>query len=170
MALPNSSVLSTYGASAKVNYQNLPPSDQTVSWDNTKLAPAIGDVAGLTLTAPRFICQFTLANSTGSLVLNNWFSVWKNATPTTPILTRTGTGLFTITLPVNVSDEYTQSVGTPSVIPVSLTTPLSAVFANGGAFGFVNVGCTANVVLISTANTSGTASDLIGNVLTVSVR
>lgn len=103
MALPNSSTINTYGAQGKVNYQVLPPSNPSTDWDNTMLAPGIADIANLTLTAPRFIARLTLAATTGGLVLNNWFSVWQNATPTTPVLTRTGTGVYTITLPVNVS-------------------------------------------------------------------
>lgn len=169
MSLPNSSSGSTYGALAKVNYQNLPPADPTTDWDNTALAPAIEDVANLTQTAPRIIVRMTLATTTGALVLNNWFAVWQNATGTSPVLARTGTGVFTITLPTNVSDEYSQSLGNPSVIPVNLIAPIGNVI-EGTTPGFVNVSCSTNVITVHTFNASGSANDLAGVVVNISVR
>lgn len=169
MPLPQSSTISTYGAASVVNYQGLPPSDPTTTFNNTLIAPAFNDVANLTNTAPRLIVQLTLAATTGALVLGNWYSVWMNATPTVPILSRTTTGIFTITMPVNVSDQYTQSLGTPSVIPVNLTVPVGAVLS-GTTPGFVNVSCSTNVITIDTFGSNGSASDLVGVVLTVSVR
>lgn len=168
MALPNSSNINTVGASGKVNYQNLPPSDLTTDWDNTTLGPAVTDIANSSLTAPRFQINFTLAASTGALVLNNWYAVWQNATSTAPILAQTTTGVFTITLPASVSDQYSQSIGIASSIPVNLTTGQATLA--GTTFGFVNVSCSANVITLNVGNSGGSPANLVGTVCNVWAR
>lgn len=169
MALPLSSNINTVGASGKVNYQGLPPSDLTTAWDNTTLAPAIADIANASLTDIRLILQVTLATSTGAMVLNNWWAVWQNATATTPILSRTTTGIFTFTMPVTVSDQYSQSIGNPSSIPVNLLAGVAGI-ATASTFGFCSVVCSTNVVTLYTAGTNGSASDLNGTVVNILVR
>jgi len=166
--LPNSSNIQSVGCYGKVNYQNLPPSDPTVDYDNTLLAPAITDIANMSMTAPRFVARLTLAATTGALVINSWEAVWQNATSTTPVFVRTGTGTFTLTLPSNVSDQYTQSIGNPSIIPVNLLSCVGS-FENG-TFGFCNFSCSTNVITINTANSGGSASDLAGAVINLIVR
>lgn len=168
MALPNSSTGSTYGALGKIDFQGLPPADATYSWSNPLLAPGICDIANLTNTAPRGLAQLTLASSTGSLVLNNWFAVWMNATTTAPTLARSGTGVFTITFPTSVSDQYSQSVGNPSAIPVNFIMPIGCVVSGGPAF--VNASVSANVITINTYSIAGSANDLDGYVVSVCVR
>lgn len=169
MALPNSSNISSVGASAKVNYQNLPPSDLTIDWDNSTLAPAITDIANGSLTASRFICNITLATTIGALVLNSWSAVWQNATTTTPVLGGFGDGYFTITLPVSVSDQYTQSIGSPSSIPVNL---IAGIGCLGGStnFGFVNVSCSTNVITVNLADHTGSPAYLTGSTLSIFCR
>lgn len=169
MALPNSSTITSVGASGKVNYQNNPPSDPSFDWDNTLLGPAICDIANASLTDIRIILQVTLSTTTGGMVLNNWWSVWQNATPTTPILGRTTTGIFTFTMPTNVSDQYTQSIGNPSVIPLNLLAGVAGI-ATASTFGFCSVVCSTNVVTLYTAGTNGSASDLNGTVVNIFVR
>lgn len=168
MSLPNSSNINTYGASAKVNYQSLPPNDPTTDWDNTLLAPGLNDVANMTLTAPRFICNITLAATLGAMTLNSWQAVWMNATSTTPVLGSFSEGTFTITLPVNVSDQYTQSIGQPSSIPVNLVSAIASL--GGTTFGFVNVSVSTNVITVNMAGTNGSASYLTGSTLSIIAR
>jgi hypothetical protein len=168
-ALPNSSNINTYGAQTKINYQNLPPADPTTDWDNTLLAPGLCDVANMTLTSPRFQISLTLAASTGALVINNWFSVWQNATNTAPIIAQTSTGIFTITLPLSVSDQYTQSIGQPSAIPVNLTQAISS-FAGNGFFGFCNISCATNVLTLYIADHTASASNAVGTVCNIWAR
>ena len=169
MALPNSSTISSVGAYGKIDNQNLPPANPTISWSNVLLAPAITDVANASNTNPRAMVRLTLAATTGALVLNNWFAVWMSATTTTPVIARTTTGVFTVTFPVNVSDQYSQSVGMPSTIPVNLIMPVGAVL-EGSTPGFVNVSCSTNVVTINTFSANSNPSDLVGSVLNISVR
>jgi hypothetical protein len=169
MTLPNSSTITSVGASGKVNYQGNPPSDPSFDWDNTLLAPAICDIANASLTDIRLILQVTLAASTGAMVLNNWWAVWQNATPTTPIMARTTTGIFTFTMPVNVSDQYTQSIGLPSVIPVNLQAGIAGI-ATASTFAHTGVVCSTNVVTLYTANATGSANDLVGTTVNIFVR
>lgn len=169
MPLPQSSSGSTYGALAKVNYQGLPPADVSYAWDNTALAPAIVDIANLSLTAPRFMARITLGATTGAMVLNNWFAVWQNATSTSPVLSRTSTGIFTVSTPAVVSDQYSQSLGQPSSIGVNLIMPVGYSF-EGATAGICNISCSGNVITLNVFNASGTASDMVGVVLNLSVR
>lgn len=161
MPLPNRSTASTFDAINKINNATIPPAVQATDWDNTKLAPAISDVAGLGLTAPRFWARMTLAASTGALVLLTWQAVWKNVTTTTPTLARTATGTFTITLPTVVSDEYDASLGLTN----NITVALQAAHANleaSSTFGFINASASGNIITITTATTAGAANDLVG--------
>jgi hypothetical protein len=100
MATPNSSALGDYG---------MPVGDYLVEvTDPTTDQPASGaaqqacDTAAMTRTAPRAIVKFT-TNGTGvpTLVLHE--AQW--GIGTTPVVARTGVGMFTITWPVTVVDE-----------------------------------------------------------------
>ena len=160
MPLPSRSTISTYDADNKINNANIPPANQQTDWDNTKLAPAISDVVALGLTAPRFWCRMTLAATTGALVLINWQANWGNVTTTTPILARTTTGVFTITLPTTVSDEYQASLGVTNNITLALNAAEGSL--EGSTFGFINASASGNVITVNTANTAGSANDLVG--------
>lgn len=109
--LPDKDSGSTYGALNKVDYQNLPPADPTTDWSNPLIAPAFCNVAALTQTAIRADITMTLATSTGGLVLENWHAVWDGITTTDPVITRLSTGVFRVTWPTHVSDEYNGSFG-----------------------------------------------------------
>jgi hypothetical protein len=169
MAQPNTSNISTYNAFGKQNYNNLPPSNPVVDWDNPSQAQCSSDVAAIGQTNPRFVCKITLAATTGSLVLVSWWAVWQNVTPTTPILTRNTTGQFTITLPTVVSSEYQASIGNANTENVNLSQPIGAGLT-GTTFGFVNVNCSGNIVNFNTADNTGTASDLVGQTIYLAVR
>lgn len=160
MPLPNRSTGSTYDCINKVNNATVPPANQATDWDNTKLAPAISDVVGLGLTAERVWARVTLGASTGALVLVAWQAVWKNVTPTTPTLARTGTGVFTITVPSVVSDEYDASLGLTNNITVALQAANGNI--EGTTFGFINCSASGNVITINTANAAGSPNDLAG--------
>lgn len=158
MPLPNRSTASTYDAINKINNPNFPPAVQSTDWDNTKLGPAISDVAALGATAPRFWAIFDVANTTGGLVLVNWQAQWKNVTPTSPVLARTGTGAYTLTLPTVVSDEYDASLGLTNNITLSLSAAHASIISPT-VFGFVNASASGNLISVYTANTSGSAAD-----------
>lgn len=162
MPLPNRSTISTFDGDNKINSPNVPPANQATDWDNTKLAPAISDVAGLGLTAPRFWGILTCGASTGSLSMPAWQAVWKNVTPTVPVLARLGPGLYTITLPTIVSDEYDASLGLSNNITLSLQAAHGTIQNLGGDFGFVSVQASGNVITVNVGNVSGTPSDTVG--------
>jgi hypothetical protein len=165
MSLPNRSTASTFDAINKINNANIPPAVQATDWDNTKLGPGVGDIAALGLTAPRFWARITLAATTGALVLNSWQAVWANVTVTTPILARTTTGIFTVTLPSVVSDEYDASLGITNNITVNLLGAVGGLEST--TFGFINASASGNVINLHTANSGGSANDLVGSIIMV---
>lgn len=164
--LPQYSDASNYDAKSKVNDQNLPPVDHTIDWDNPSLASAVCDVAGITQTVPRFRCRLTLAASTGALALISWKAVWGNATITPPVLARSTTGVFTITLPTTVADEYDASLGISNPISVNLESGVANMEAAVAAC--LNVSCSSNVITLRGFNPSTlAASDFVGNTVHV---
>ena len=165
MPQPNYSTAQDYDALGKVNYQGLPPSDSSTGWDNTKLGPCAADVAAIGQTRFAAIVRFTLAASTGALVLQSWQAVWKNATGTQPILAKSATGVFTATMPTVVSNESDQSFGISNNITVNLTGGTGNI--EGATPGFINVSASANVITINIFNASGTAANLVGSTVTV---
>jgi|ERR1017187_2365495 hypothetical protein len=168
MALPNIDTGSTYGALAKVNYSAVPPANPQYDWSNPLLAPAICNVAGITQTIDRVQVQMTLAASTGALVLNQWYAVWKNVTTTAPVLARTTTGVFTVRMPSMVSDEYDASIGTTLNNTVNLQMGRGNI-ESPTVMCSIHVSCVANVITILTFN-SGGASDLVGLVVDIYAR
>lgn len=159
MPLPASSTISNFDGDNKVNGP-IPPAIQATDWDNPSLGRATSDVAGLGQCAPRFTARLTLASTTGGLSLVQWRAVWQNVTTTTPILARTGTGVFTITLPTFVSDEYDFSLGTANNIAVNFFAGDGNI--EGSTAGMIQVSASGNVVTIHTFNSSGSANDLAG--------
>jgi hypothetical protein len=155
--LPSRDSGSTYQCLAKTNYQNLPPSNPLTDWDNTLLAPAICNIAGLGLTAPRITLRVQLAASTGGLSVITWYAVWKNVVTTTPVPNRTTTGTYTFTLPVNVSDEYDASIGITGNQPVQLFMAQGNV--EGSTFGHLQCSANANVITVYNFNSSGNLAD-----------
>lgn len=163
MSLPNRSTGASFDALGKIDNQNLPPSDDRTDWSNPSLARAICDVAALGLVSQRIWLRMTLSSTTGGLVLNNWFANWSNITTIVPTLSRTSTGLFIITLPTSVSDEYDASFNILNNISVNL----SAATANleGATPGFLNASASGNIITIHTFDATGTLSDLTGKTI-----
>jgi hypothetical protein len=166
MPLPNRQTIETYDGQTKINGL-IPPSVQSTDWDNPSLATCTSDVAALGQTAPRFLCRIQLASTTGALVLTTWFAQWGNVTPQTPVLARTGTGVFTITLPTVVSDEYDASVGISDNITVNLFAASANLDNISGTFGFINAQASGNVISIACADTTGAANDFATHHITV---
>jgi hypothetical protein len=165
MPLPASSTISNFDGDNKVNNQNIPPANQTLDWDNTKLGAAMSDVAGMDQTCPRVIVRMTLASTTGAMVLNSWRAVWQNVTSTAPVIARSTTGVYTITFPTMVSDEYDSSVGITNNIAVNLG--YATIGIEGAEFYFATAAATsANVITVQTATSAGTSpADLTATVV-----
>jgi hypothetical protein len=160
MSLPSRSTGASYDALGKINDQNNPPANDQLQWNNPSLARGICDVAALGLVSPRFTCRFTTAITTGGLVLLTTWANWSNVTLTLPKLARSDFGVFTITVPPTVSDEYDASFNNLNTISVNFI----------GAFGnfesqpgIVTCNASGNVINVNTFTTSGTPSDLIGS-------
>lgn len=162
MPLPSRSSGSTFGALNKLNNTNIPPANPVTDWDNTQLAPGICDIAALGQTAPRFFARLTLAATTGALVLLNWKAVWGNVTTTTPVLGRTSQGIFTITLPTTISNEYDASLGTTNNITLNLLAAKASLETNNSQFGFSNASASGNIITINIADNAASLSDLVG--------
>ena len=166
MSLPVRSTIQNYDGQTKQNDQQQPPAIQSLNWDNTKLGRCVGDVAALGLTAPRIWVRMTLSSTTGGLVLLNWFSLWSNATFNQPVLANTGTGVFTITLPSIVNDEYDASFGNAASVPVILSGGYGNI--EGANFGTeIHVSATSSNVLTVYTGLSGSANNLSGKSVSV---
>lgn len=162
MSLPDRDSGSTYGALSKVNYQNLPPADPTTDWSNPLLAPGICNIAGLTQTAPRVCLTMTLAASDGYLVVNSWFAVWGNVTTTAPVLHRVSTGIFTITWPTVVSDEYDASLGIYNNHTVNLTKSWGNLQNSTTLHSVSCYPSLANQITVNLVNNSNALNDFVG--------
>ena len=168
--LPDNANIQTYNGFAKVNYQALPPSNPLTDWDNPSLGQCTSDVAGLTQTGCRFMVQMTLAATTGALVLVQYQAVWKNATSTLPVLARTTTGVFTITNPTLVSDEYQASIGYDLTHTVNLTMPVMAVVQGSTVYHVQVTPTSGNVTTVYVFDSSSAASDAVGATIVVGMR
>jgi hypothetical protein len=127
------------------------------------------DVSCLGQTSFRTITRFTTAASTGALVLDAFFTQWNNATPTSPVLVRTGTGVYTITYPTVVSHEYTASLQPPITnnITVNMTSAFASVSVYAVGVSFVAATVSGNVITVKLFNTSFAAVDNVGTIIVV---
>lgn len=100
MPLPDASDILTYGAPKK-NYE-ISVVDPETDLDATEYNKLACDVAMASRMVDRAEVQFT--GGTAPTVVS-FEAVWKSKTMTTPIVTRTATGVYAITLPTSVQDE-----------------------------------------------------------------
>jgi hypothetical protein len=154
----------------KYNYQQLPPQPQT-NQDQTLLSPCMVDVSCLGLTSFKCVTQFTVAASTGAMVLNNYGALWLNATNTAPILARSTTGTYTITWPQMVSHEYTANLTPPVIdnIPVIFTFGFATITALQGGYVQPYVSVSGNVITVKLYDTAAALFDAVGSVINVGV-
>jgi hypothetical protein len=150
----------------KVNYQALPPSNPLTDQDNTLISPSFVDVANLGQSCPQVVIGFTSAASTGAMVLTYYSSLWVNATVTLPILDRTGTGVFTFTVPATVSHEYTLAANNVSD---NITVNMNRATCTGvdTVTGCILASAAGNIITVQLYNTSFSAADLAGANFTV---
>src|SRR5580698_805578 len=160
MPLPARSTITSFGGEGKIDSLNLPPANSQVDWSNPLLAACTSDVSGMGQVSPRFWCRLVLAATTGGLSIPNWEAVWINATATLPVAAHSTTGVFTITLPTFVSDEYDSSVGLTNNVPVNLIAAMGGL--EGATAGFINCSASGNVITINTFNAAGSANNLAG--------
>ena len=158
MALPNRATGATYNCLGKVDYAQVPPANSVgvnnTDWSNPMLAGGISDIAALGQTACRFWARVQLATTTGGLSVLNWESMWSNTPTSAPVPSRTSSGLYTLTLPTLVSDEYDYSVGVSDNITVNLLAAEGSL--EGANFHFISVSASGNVITINTATAAGT--------------
>lgn len=166
MYLPDLDSASSYGALNKVNYQTLPPQDPTTDWDNTLLAPGISNIAGMTQTIPRANAQLVLSATDGYIIVNNWKAVWGNATATAPVPHHVSTGIYTLTWPTVVSDEYNASFGIFNNHTVNFTKGF-ANLENPGGLASCHVSASANVLTITLYDHTNALNDFANKTLDV---
>lgn len=145
--------LDTYGGPKSDEGPIESPTTQLSGPEYTRLAAS---VAGMTHTGIRAWVRFVTAATTGAMVLTSHDAGWGNTAPVTPLLARTGTGVFTITWPTSVNDE----LSLPHT--VNIRTVLHPV-VEGSTFGqTAKLAITApNVVTVYTFS-SGAANDIVG--------
>ena len=108
MTLPNSSSINAYGSGVLVDA--VPLVDPTSELGAAALNPLRNDVAAMTVVSPRLIFQFKGSNTTPTVQSSaTWTagndSVWGNSVAVTPVMTRSGTGVYIVQLPASVSDQ-----------------------------------------------------------------
>ena len=166
MSLPDKDSASTYGALNKVDYQNLPPANTATDWSNPLLAPAICNIAGMTQTIPRAAITIILNSATISISTVSWVAVWGNITTAAPTVAHVSTGVYTITFPSVVSDEYNASFGIYYTHPVNFTRGW-AQLQNPGELYSCSVQASANVLTLTLYNHSNALSDFSGKIIDV---
>lgn len=165
MTLPNSSSINAYGSGILVDA--VPLVDPTSELGAAALNPLRNDVSAMTAVVPRLIFQFTGTAGLVSIASTaTWTagndSVWGNAPAVQPVLTRTGTGVITVQLPSTVQDQLLNS------ILVNIRNV--AVSVGGTTAGHAQVVVTsASTFTIHLFNSSGSANDLVGNLIFVQV-
>lgn len=148
--LPDIDSLATYGGQ-KINYSQVV--DPTTDMDATQWTIMATSAAGATHTVTRGWVRFTTSATTPTLVAHD--AVWGNAPLVTPVLARTGAGVFTITFPVTTTDDNN----------VVHTTNIRGAWGEVRGNTFANSSrrdvTAANVITVYTA-ASGTANDIAG--------
>jgi hypothetical protein len=157
MSLPTSASLSTYGG---ILVDSVPVIDPASEISAASLNQLRYDAAAMTRTCPRAIFSFTTSATTPTLVLAD--AHWGNAAGVQPVIARTGTGVFTATLPASITDDL------GNVVFVNARLCMSAM--SGATLGFWNAVVTnSQTITIKTFTTASAASDLAGNLITVIV-
>ena len=95
--LPGQATLGNYGG-VKVDYA--PSVNGATDRDATPVNQAFQDVAAMTLTSVRAYVAWYYASSTVTIVSCN--AEWGNTPPT---ITRTSTGVYTVTWPTTITDD-----------------------------------------------------------------
>jgi len=158
MTLPDADSLSTYGG-PYANY-GTGPVDPTTDLD----ANLFNKLAATAAMASRMVdrCEVAFVYSGSAATVSSFEAVWKGNSTTTPTITRTATGTFTITWPSSVQDE----------LLASHALNLSSAFgwAQGATNYHLQASCAGNVITLYVFNTSGTLTDPTGITLRVRAR
>jgi hypothetical protein len=101
MTVPDRDSLGTYGGPWN-DYQ--PVADPTTDVPATGGNQWAADTAGMTKTAVRAWGRFSTSGTSVPTLLTS-FTMWPTGTNDAPVVARTTTGLYTMTLPVTVEDE-----------------------------------------------------------------
>jgi hypothetical protein len=113
----------------------------------------INDVAGMTRTARRAWARFTAGSSPLLAATNPDDAVWGNASGVLPVVAHSSTGVFTMTWPSTIVDQF----GTTR----SINLRWARVSVEGSTCAFAQCSVTSpNVVTVYLFNTSFAANDL----------
>jgi hypothetical protein len=170
MPLPGSDSVDDFGGGL-VDYDGIAVIDPETDRGAAGVNRMVADVSGMTHTIDRAWCQMTL-NGSATPALVAYDTVWGNnpATAAAPVLARSTTGVYTMTLPLEVPDlldsETISGLATPGYVG---PTPLllrdgKGQIANGTTPYIVQVVITAaNVATIYVFNpTTGALTDPSG--------
>lgn len=150
--------INTYGGPKTDEGPIESPTTQLSGPDYTKLAAS---TAAMTHTGIRAWVRFVTAATTGAMTLTSHDAGWGNSAPVTPLLARTGTGVFTVTWPTSVNDE----LSLPHT--VNARAVLAPVVEGSTAANTARVAITAPNVLTVYTFASGVAADIVGSTIGV---
>lgn len=158
MPLPDADSLDTYGGEMS-NYL-VDPVDPTTDLDASYFNAMACTVAMGSRMLPR--CEVVFTGHATTPVFTSFEAAWKGATPTSPTIARTGTGVYTATFPATVNDELGDAHS------VNLHRAWGQ--AEGSTGYHVQCSAAANVVTIRVFNSSFSANDAAGVTLVVWAR
>lgn len=139
-----------------------PIEDPATDRSADEVNPLIVAASEMTATAIRAFVVFTGAATDPAVTNGNHRAVWGSSDAVLPTVDRFSTGVYDITWPASITSDFGDSIA------VNLVTG----FANiaGSTLGNATLTITApNVARLRTFNTSNSANDLVGSVLSVFV-
>jgi len=157
MPLPDASNITNYGA-PKRNYE-IAPVDPETDLDAIEYNRLACDVAMSSRMVDRVEVTFT-AGATPTVT--SFEAVWKKTTTTVPSIVKTGTGTFTLTVPLSVQDELQGSH------TVNLKSALGS--ATGPQARHVQAAATGNVITVYVFDMAGASVDATGETFVVRAR
>lgn len=164
MTLPSSADIESYGG---VLVDAVPLIDPESELSADSLNEVRSDVAAMTRTSPRAIFQFTGSASSPTVTSSSTWNaghdaVWGNANAVKPTLSRSSTGVITVTFPSSITDTLGNTV------PVVLRAGRGSI-ASGSTPGFIIVEVTSASTLTIRMFNSTVASDLVGSLILIEV-
>lgn len=153
--LPEIDSLATYGG-AKQNYSQV--ENPLTDMDALQWNIAATSMAAATHTVTRGWVRFTTSATVPALIAHD--AVWGNGSSVTPVVARTGAGVFTLTFPTTVTDE--NLVTHPVNIRGAWGDLRGNTFANAARRDVTSP----NVITVYTA-ASGSANDIAGSTIDI---
>lgn len=160
MTLPNIASINNYGSGVLVDA--VPLVDSSSEMPASALNALRNDAASMTATAPRVIFQYTGSASNPSVQSSSTWTagidaVWGNSPSYLPVMTRTGTGAYTVQLPSSVADQ----IGNTNLVNIRAVRG-NLLSGTTAAVIICNITSSSTFTIKQFLCTTGAANDLVG--------